>query len=171
MPSAANGLTMLFGFRDAVSELQRQWKTAREKDIRLVSVNIQVDVGEMHRLRLGPADTPRFKFLYLDRLGQQTFAEMNRSLQRISTEADGEWDSPFVPAGFVTKRPDMVGRMIDDLRTTIFSSLELVVYRIDDPATGPRQVATLFSTKSVTAVEVQGVPTKVLFPEHLQLRN
>ena len=159
---------MLFGFKDAIDEMSRRWKEARERDLHLVTVIVKVEVGELHRLRLGPTDTPGYKALYLDRLGQQTYAEMAEQLAAMR-DGEAEFEDPFVPAGYVTRRPDLMGRMVEGLRETLFKSLELVIYRIDDPDTGPRRVATLLSSASVISVEAQGVPTKVLLPPRLAL--
>ena len=169
MPAPAKGLTLLFGFKDAIDEMSRRWKEARERDLHLVTVIVKVEVGELHRLRLNPADTPSYKSLYLDRLGQQTYAEMARELDKLRPDEAGDWENPFVPAGYATSRPDLMGRMIDGLKDSLFPALEVVIYRVDDPETGPRRVATLLSSASVVSVEPQGVPTKVLLPGDLAL--
>lgn len=160
----AGGLTALYGFRDALEELSRLRQKWENDRIGLSTVTVSVEIGAMPYGRVSPEKLPQFRFLYLDRINRHLEEICRRYFETYAAEAGVTLENPFRHAGFVCQHPDFIGRLHQE---EMFRHLDVLVYRIDDPQFGPRQVATLFNRDAVVKIEARGVETNILLPDHV----
>jgi hypothetical protein len=160
----AGGLTTLYGFRDALEELSRLRQRWENDRIGLSTVTLSVEIGAMPYGRVSTEKLPQFRFLYLDRINRALEEMCRRYFETYAAESSISLENPFRHAGFVCQHPDFIGRLHQEPE---FKHLDVIVYRIDDPQYGPRQVATLFNRDAVVKIEARGVETNILIPDHV----
>lgn len=183
------GLTTLYGFGDALSEMSRvrQSATAKGKAVATVLVNLSMDQVYPGRVPLGllegsssatdrsgaskplvdkagnPYERPRM--IMLDRLQEATVRAVRQRLEAAAEKRGLAWENPFVNAGFVCPRPELLDDLMAD---PLFASVDLLVYRVPEAKGRNRQVATLFSGRSVSSIQARGLPDMtVRLPERV----
>jgi hypothetical protein len=161
-------LTALYGFRDALEELSRLRKRWESETVGFATVTLQVEIGKMPYGRVSPEKLGDFKFLYLDRITRPLEDVCRQKFDAYAGEMGIELADPFRHAGFVCERPDFIGRLHQEPE---FNHLDVIVYRIDDPVTGPRQIASLFNQDAVVSIEARGVDTRILLPQSVPARG
>lgn len=161
-------LTALYGFRDALEELSRLRKRWESDTVGFATVTLQAEIGKMPYGRVSPDKLSQYKFLYLDRITRPLEDICRDKFDSYAAEMGLERQDPFRHAGFVCERPDFIGRLHQEPE---FNHLDVIVYRIDDPLTGPRQIASLFNKDAIVSIEARGVQTRILLPQAVPARG
>lgn len=163
VPHPKNALTMLYGFRDALEEIQRHLRFARENDMSSIKVTFRVPVRS---IVMGTTDLDRLPttdFLNLRRL-QANLADIivDGVNERLSGEKRG---SSFSRIAEACQRPDLV---CDVIRSeNIFRHIKAVAYMIPDDTNSARgrQVVSVF-TDQVEAPTFRGdMPFDIVLPK------
>jgi hypothetical protein len=147
VPHPANAITALYGFRDALEEIQRQLKFARESNMRNIKVTFKLQVRD---IVMGTTD--------LEKLGSTDFLNLRRlqsDLANIIVDGVNERLAQEAPAGVrietynritdACHRPDLLCDVIRSEK--IFSHIKAVAYMIPDSEGSKRgrQVCTVFT--------------------------
>jgi hypothetical protein len=149
VPHPENAITALYGFRDALEEIQRQLKFAREKNMRNIKVTFKVQVRE---IVMGTTDLQKIAstdFLNLRRL-QSDLANIivDGINERMAQEAPaGQSIEPYHKITDACPRPDLLCDVIRSEK--IFSHIKAVAYMIPDEEGSKRgrQVCTVFDDR------------------------
>ncbi len=149
VPHPAKAITALYGFRDALEEIQRQLRFAREENMRNIKVTFKVQVRE---IVMGTTD--------LEKLGGTDFLNLRRlqsDLANIIVDGVNERLAQEAPKGVkvetynritdACQRPDLLCDVIRSEK--IFSHIKAVAYMIPDAEGSKRgrQVCTVFTDK------------------------
>jgi hypothetical protein len=157
----ANGLTCLYGFRDMLDEVSRQHKLAASAGMTLGKIKLTLDLREPDLRRIAVREILMFDFIRTDLIGADTRRAIIEHWERFSEEEGRPTEVPFRNARFLTARPHYIGLLRDQKG---WRNLDLIIYRIDDPNAGPRQVATLFSLRNLVDVETPALSARVILP-------
>ncbi|HCI47797.1 MAG TPA: hypothetical protein DFI00_10920 [Rhodospirillaceae bacterium] len=164
----AGAMTALYGFRDALEELSRLRKRWESDTVGFATVTLQAEIGKMPYGRVSPEKLSSYRFLYLDRITRPLEDICRQKFDGYAAEMGLEPMDPFRHAGFVCERPDFIGKLHQEPE---FNHLDVIVYRIDDPLTGPRQIASLFNKDAIVSIEARGVQTRILLPQAVPARG
>jgi hypothetical protein len=153
-----NGLTTLFGNRDALEEQSRQVRRLEEEGYTVDSVTIEVEVGDVSPGRVvlkrdedgkAPLLTER-RFVYMDRLGMELVHQVTEIMRKFYEDEKIPFESGFSRAGFIARHPHLIGRLA---RSPLFQHVDIFVYRIWDEDLGSaRQIATIFNDRGVQRI-------------------
>ena len=151
VPHPKNALTALYGFRDALEELQRHLKVARERDMGNIKVSFKVMV---RAINMGTTDLSNLQdtdFLNLRRL-QKSLADIIidgvNDLMAKESNKTGRVAERATTILEACRRPDLVCDVIRSEK--IFSHIKVVAYMIPDEnnSNRGRQVATVFTDRT-----------------------
>lgn len=163
VPHPKNALTMLYGFRDALEEFQRQLRFARENAMSSIKVTFRVPVRS---IVMGTTDLDKLHttdFLNLRRL-QANLSDI--IVDGVNERASGEKrGASFSRITEACQRPDLVCDVIRSEK--IFQHIKAVAYMIPDDTNSARgrQVATVF-TDRVEAPTFRGdMPFDIVLPK------
>lgn len=171
-----NGLTALFGNRDALDEQSRQVRRLEAEGFLVDNLSIEVEVGDISPGRVvlsrteedskAPLLSER-KFIYMDRLGVDLVKETTNIFRGFyEDEGIPFFGNPFHRAGFVTRHPHMIGRLAQH---PLFRHVQVFVYRIwDEDLNAPRQIATMFSDENVQKIVTTRRDVRIEFPNRIR---
>lgn len=168
IPHPKNALTALYGFRDALEELQRQLRFARENQMDSIKVTFKVPVRTIVMGTTDAKKLPETDFLNLRRLQSSLADIIIDGVNNLLGKESQETGLPCVSYSKITeacRRPDLVCDVIRSEK--IFSHIKAVAYMIPDEtnASRGRQVATVFTDK-VEALSFRGdMPFGIEFPK------
>lgn len=150
VPHPKNALTALYGFRDALEEIQLHLRHARENDMKNVKVTFKVQVRE---IVVGTTDLeklPKTDFLNLRRL-QQDLAQIivdgiNERLAKEASRGQQVAES-YSKVTDACRRPDLLCDVIRSEK--VFQHIKAVAYMIPDVSNTKRgrQVCTVFTDR------------------------
>lgn len=165
IPHPRNALTCLYGFRDALEEMQRQHQLAREEGLSLIKVTFKLEVGQ---IVMGTTDSEKLSttnFLNMQRLKEQLMRVVLDGInERLAAESSKSKRvkvcNSVLEAG---ERPDLI---CDVIRSEpMFSHINSVVYLVPDGSLRGRQVASIF-TDEVTDLKFRGdMPFDIELPK------
>lgn len=153
VPHPENALTLLYGFRDSLDELKKQYAYASANDMDLVKVSMKLDVGDIIPGTTSEENVDQTRFLRLKALThdlQQIIVDGVNELLAKSDDKNVKFFERMTEAG---QRPDLICQAIRNER--IFRHVNSVVYQIPDGTPRGRQVATIFST-NVSEIAFRG---------------
>lgn len=156
IPHPPTGLTVLYGFRDALEELQRQYAVIQSQKMNIVKIDFKLEVGRIVTGTTGRDDIKDTKFLNLKRLSidlqQMILDGVNELVAKENKKA--VFFEKITEAGV---RPDLICAVIHAEK--IFRHVNSVVYVVPEPLPDGkkrlRQVATIFSS-DVSEMAVRG---------------
>lgn len=153
IPHPDKGITMLYGFRDALDVLHAERSKAAKEGLNMRTVSVDVDVDEVLMGTINKAELKSTRFANLKRLSTELQDEV---LDRVNTMARKEKKShaDFTTVIQAGNRPDLICKA---MTTAPFSHLRIIAYLV--PQVGRprgRQVATLLKTDKVLGIDVRG---------------
>lgn len=143
-----NALTMLYGFKDSLEEMKRQYQRAAENDMDLVKVSMRLHVGEIIPGSTTMLNIGQTRFLNLRRADEELLKQVTGSVNNLlETMKKSARPVNFVDSfKSIAHRPDII---CDAIRATdLFRHINAVVYEVPDGTRG-RQVASIFSSNVV----------------------
>lgn len=152
LPPVRNALTFLYGFRDAIEEMQRQYALADAGGMSLIKIEFSLPVGDIGIGSISDENAEGAQFVNIRRFNDVLkFRLLSGINERLDTEP-GPWRAfSLEDAGW---RPDL---LCDVLRSwPMFSNLKAVVYSVPDGSRRGRQVATLFTTHGISNLKFRG---------------
>lgn len=171
------GLTLLYGFRDTLGEIKRQYSLAEAEGKRLFSFRLDVDVGDIPSSRITLADLEHIRFLHLGRLTAEVENLILKKWMRYipedwreraaeqaaarSSDEELERALPYRYNQFLIGRPDLMSRLHEEPE---FRHLDAIVYRLAGDEMS-RFVCTLFRTTGVRSIECLDEQMKVDVPK------
>lgn len=144
IPHPQNGLTTLYGFRDALEEMQLQYAAARRNGMSLVKVTFNLDVKKIVMGTTNPDTIGDTRFLNLRRLSKDLQQLVLDGVNELSAK-EGKKAKFYDRILHAGERPDLICAVIRSLK--VFSHINSVVYMVPDGTPRGRQVATVFSTR------------------------
>lgn len=150
VPHPKNALTVLYGFRDSLEELQRHLKYARENDMSNIKVSFKMTV---RNINMGTTD--------LSNLNDTDFLNLRRLQKELSKVIiSGVAERLAIEASKTDRRAEVVETMLDACRRPdlvcdvirsekMFSHIKVVAYMIpdEDNSNRGRQVATILKDR------------------------
>lgn len=156
VPSPTNGLTMLYGFRDAIEQLQDFQRGAIEKGMQFRRIAVKLQVKEIIMGTLSADDLKRTLFANLRRVSEDLQLEITREVNKLARR-ESKAHCEFGNIGEAGARPDLLCRAV---KKGPLAKLQAVVFVLPANLIGTRrgrQVAAIF-TNRVKSLEVLGDP-------------
>lgn len=168
-PAPDHALTVLYGFRDALNEMKRQYAQIRtDNELRLVKVSFKLEVADLIVGTTKVADLPNTRFLNLPRL--------SKDLQQVVLDGVNERSAHegkravlydrLLDAG---ERPDLICATLR--AEPMFKHVAAVAYLVPEGVPrsngrrNGRQVVTIFTTAGVSDFALRGeAPFKIQLP-------
>lgn len=154
LPSPTNAVTMLYGFRDAIEQLQAHQRTAIEQGMQFRRIAVKLEVKEILMGTLAAKDLKRTRFANLRRVSEQlqmdVIHEVNK-LARRENKRHREFDT-MDEAG---ARPDLLCRAVR--KGPLANFLAIVFIMPTANSRRGQQMAAVFTDK-VKSIEVLGDP-------------
>lgn len=162
IPAPERGLTVLYGFRDALDEMKAQFEHARRNGMNILKVSFHLDVDDIVMGTTNPESIASTKFLNLRRLSKDLQQVILDGVNELSAR-DGKKAVLYDRILQAGERPDLICKVIRSEK--VFSHITSVVYMVPDGTPRGRQVATIFTT-DVTDFATRGdAPFQVKLPK------
>jgi hypothetical protein len=165
IPLPEDCFSLLYGFRDPLEELKRQYAIARKNDMSLVKISFGLDVDEIILGTTTEADLPRTKFLNIRRISSDLQALIIDGMNELSAK-ESKFPIFFDKIADIGTRPDLICEAIK--KESIFKNVNSVVYSLPDHTPRGRQVISIFSTQTKNIVFRGEKPFNIILPN---LRN
>jgi hypothetical protein len=160
IPAPENALTVLYGFRDPLDEIKKQYATARKEKMSLVKVSFSLEVGPIVMGTTKVEHIQETYFLNLHRLSMDLQTIIIDGVNELSAK-ENKRPIFFDRVSDIGARPDLICKVIRN--EPLFKHVKAVVYKVPDGA-GSRQVATIF-TSDVSALVFRGeMPFEIALP-------
>jgi len=161
VPSPRNSLTVVYGYKDAVEEMQKQYALAKSTGMNLVAVSVGFDIGHQQVGVTSLSELPNILFLNVKRCSSEVQGILLDGVNELAANEGGEV-SLFDKASQLGNRPDL---LCDFVRTdSRFSHIAAVCYQFPSESPRGRQVVTILAN-NVVSVSTRGVcPFEVQLP-------
>jgi hypothetical protein len=151
VPVPDRAITALYGFRDPLEELKKQYAIAKKNGMSLVKVSFDLEVGKIPIGTTNKEDVPCTSFLNLHRLSADLQALLIDDINQLSAK-EGKWATFFDKIDDVGARPDLVCEAVRS--NPMYGHIKVIVYKIKN-GESVRQVATIF-TSDVSNIVFRG---------------
>jgi hypothetical protein len=153
-PAPQGALTVLYGFRDAIEQMQQHHKTARDRGMSLVKVSFKLDVADITMSTTSLDSLAATRFLNLRRLSIDLQQRVLDAVNEMSAN-EGKRAVFFEKMADAGARPDLVCKAVRAEK--LFQHIVAVAYTVPDGTPKGRQVATIFTSK-VGSITLRGMP-------------
>lgn len=169
MEAPKGALTLLFGYRETIGELQRRYVAAEKAGKELIAVKVVVDVGDRVKGRVGLKDLASQRYINFHRMTGDAenllLQKWKRFLGPNPTEEEIDRTLLYSHSQFQVGRPDLLAYLHQEPE---YSHIDVMAYLVPSPDGGFVQVATLFRRANVLKIECIDDPTaRIRFPSSL----
>lgn len=159
-PHPKNGITLLYGFRDALDEMSRRQNIAAGKGLDTFFIEATVDVGQIIQGLVSPEKLPKTNMINLGRITvalEDTIVDYWRKyLKKHGVSKD---QASEIDWGTGLKYISAAPYLLDDLiQEPEFKHLNAIIYPITTTDGHTVKVATVFNKAAIKTVQVRHYP-------------
>lgn len=164
------GLTTHFGTTDSIMVVRERMRRAEQEGKILIPVSIAIDIGRSVPGTLRPYDLQTTRLLNLNRINETIKDEYLRVEHEMIVQGGlggRSEDRPFDNGLFITKRPDVVARVV--LQSQMFSNISVVAYHVRNERGDIELYATLVRPEGLKSVKATAaVKTRIVLPKRIK---
>lgn len=140
-PPTSVGILALYGFKDAIEEIQKRRQEAREANAEFKFAEIECEVGEIELGLVDRAKLRGLRFANVKRMNAQLQSEILDKFAEYVEDEGGDVPGYMSRVQQIAMRPDLFGRLLEEDKD--FKRIEVLVIPVYGSKTYPTKVRQL----------------------------